>query len=51
MYNGSNQEPMKIHINYYASADGLSQQGNIKILPQCLKEYGFKISNLELPSK
>jgi hypothetical protein len=51
MHNGGNQEPIKIHINYYASADGLSQQGNIKILSQCLKEYGFKIYNLKLPSK
>jgi hypothetical protein len=25
--------------------------GNLKILPHCLKIYGFKIFNLELPSK
>jgi len=35
-------------MNYYAFTDCSSQTGNVKILPNCLKEYGFKIFNLEL---
>ena len=43
--------PMKIHMNDYASTDCSKQPGNIKILPHCLKEYGFNIFYLELCSK
>ena len=36
---------------HYAFTDCSLQPGNFKILPHCLKEYGFKIFNLEFASK
>lgn len=47
----SNQESMKTDMNYCVFTKCSSQTGNIKILPNHLKEYGFKIFNLELLAK
>ena len=48
---GSNQEALKTDMNHNTSTNCYSQPGNIIILAHCLKEYGFKTYNLELPSK